>query len=347
MFTDHQYPITIIGGGMVGLLFAWLLKSAQIPIVVVEAQAPLLQETANLWDARVSAINAASQQLLENVGIWQLLRPTTFSSLQKLKVWDSLGGAAINFDSAMVGVPALGAIVENREIIRVLWQQLQAHEPITLLTQVRPQQLTRKNNDIEIMLDNHQKIQTQLVVGADGGKSWVRQQMRSEIVERSYEQSAVITVVKTQLPHQQTGWQAFLPAAVLALLPLRDPYHCAVVWSVSTARAHQLISLTADQFNDELNAAFGVRLGDMKCQQEPQAIPLVMRHAKRYVESCLALIGDAAHTIHPLAGQGVNLGFMDAACLAQCIIDAHQQARDIGSQRKNTVGKIFDERHTA
>jgi 2-octaprenylphenol hydroxylase len=325
--------VTIIGGGLVGLLFAALLSRAKIPVTIIEIQEPLLHKDEIGFDARVSAINAVSQRLLENIGVWQLLRPKTFSPLRKLIVWDSLGGAEIEFDCATIGALALGAIVENREIIRVLWQQLQADENVTMITQVTPKELIQRTDHIEIILDNEEKILTRLVVGADGGKSWLRQQMHSEVVEQSYEQSAIVAVVKTQLPHLQTGWQAFFPAGVLALLPLSDSHHCAIVWSTPTARAHELMLIDENQFNDELNTAFGLRLGEIKRQSAAQAIPLIMRHAKHYVQSRLALIGDAAHTIHPLAGQGVNLGLMDAACLAQCIIDAQQEQRDFTSLR--------------
>jgi 2-octaprenylphenol hydroxylase len=325
-------PVTIIGGGMVGLLFAMLLRQAKIPVVVIETQSPRLDWEPDL-EARVSAINVVSQRLLKKINVWHLLRPTTFSSLQKLTVWDSMGGAEINFDSAAVGARALGAIVENREIIRVLWQQLKNDDQITLITKTTPTELCYNEQHVEIVLDDGKKVQSQLVVGADGGKSWVRQQMQGETIERSYEQSAIIAVVQTEQSHHHTGWQAFLPEGVLALLPLANLHHCAIVWSVPTQHAQQLITYDQTQFDRELNDAFGLRLGEIKCLNQPQAIPLIMRHVKHYVQSRVALIGDAAHTIHPLAGQGVNLGFMDAACLAQCIIDAQQQQRDIGSLR--------------
>lgn len=326
-------PIVVVGGGMVGLLLAMLVSQAKIPVTMIEAHEPALDWNPRDLDARVSAVNAVSQRLLTKMNVWDLLRPATVSSLQQLTVWDAVGGADINFDSAEVGAPALGAIVENREIIRVLWQQLKTSDGVTVIPNVKPMELIQDREQIELVLDNGARLTGALVVGADGGKSWVRQQMAGETVEKSYHQQAIIAVVKTEQSHHQTGWQAFLPDGVLALLPLADSHHCAIVWSVSTERAQELMALDQEQFNHEINDAFGLRLGEITGVTQPQAIPLMMRHVKNYVKPRIALIGDAAHTIHPLAGQGVNLGFMDAACLAQCIIDAHQQQCDIGSWR--------------
>lgn len=325
-------PIAIVGAGMVGLLLARLLAKAKINTVIVEAKKPLLRWNKETLDSRVSAINAVSTRLLKTADVWQDIRKPTYSPLVKLKVWDGLGGAKITFDSAEVGACALGAIVENREIIRALWQKCQEDPFVEFICPAKPKQLFHTMDFVELELDDR-KIQTPCVVGADGGHSWLRQHMSIEINERPYEQSAVVTVVKTENAHQQTGWQVFLPKAVLALLPLADPHHCAIVWSVATEKANHLMALDETEFNEELNNAFGLRLGSIQRLTEPKTIPLIMRHAKKYIGSRMALIGDAAHTIHPLAGQGVNLGFMDGACLAQCFIDAHQKNQDLGNLR--------------
>ncbi|WP_211924121.1 UbiH/UbiF/VisC/COQ6 family ubiquinone biosynthesis hydroxylase [Coxiella endosymbiont of Amblyomma nuttalli] len=326
-------PLTIIGGGMVGLLLAALLADGKINVVVVEAEKPLLRWDKDNLDSRVSAINVASQCLLKTIDIWKEISSRAYSPLIKLKVWDGLGGAEVMFDSADVGTPSLGAIVENREIIRVLWRRLQNDPYVTLICPAKPLNLLLSKDFIELELNNKQKIQTFCLVGADGSDSWLREKMRIELSEHAYKQSAVVTVVKTVNDHQQTGWQVFLPEAVLALLPLNDPHHCAMVWSLSTEEVDKLMMMKERTFNVALNNAFGSRLGGIFCLNSPRSFPLIMRHAKKYVRPRMVLMGDAAHTIHPLAGQGVNLGFMDAACLAQCIIDAQQEQRDVGSLR--------------
>ena len=326
-------PLTIIGGGMVGLLLAALLADRKINVVILEAKKPLLQWEKESLDSRVSAINSASQRLLKIIGIWKEIRSQAYSSLMKLKVCDGLGGAEIIFDSADVGAPSLGAIVENREMVRALWQRLQNNPYVELICPAKPLYLSPSDGFIELELNNKQKIQTFCVVGADGSHSWLREKMKIELSERPYKQSAVVAVVKTANDHQQTGWQVFLPEAVIALLPLTNPHHCALVWSFPTEEADKLIVMDRKIFNVKLNNAFGSRLGEIDCLNSPKSIPLIMRHAKKYVEPRMVLMGDAAHTMHPLAGQGVNLGFMDAACLAQCVIDAQQEQRDVGSLR--------------
>lgn len=326
-------PVTIIGGGMVGLLLAALLANAEIKVTLIEAKKPLLCLSKDSLNSRVSAINAVSRRLLNKINCWQDIRKSTYSPLVKLDVWDSAGGGEIIFDSADVSASALGAIIENREIVRVLWQKLQEDPLVEFICPAQPWNLSSFEEFIALELDNQKTIRTSLLVGADGSASWLREQMNINIRERSYEQSAVIAVVKTENPHEQTGWQAFLPDAVLALLPLAAPHHCAIVWSISPEEATQLIAADEKSFNAKINNAFGLRLGEIQRLTQPKSIPLIMRHAKKYLDSRRVLIGDAAHTIHPLAGQGVNLGFMDAACLAQCIIDAHHEKCDVGSFR--------------
>lgn len=326
-------PLTIIGGGIVGLLLAALLADEKINVVVIEAKKPLLHwDTGNL-DSRVSAINSVSQRLLKIIGIWQEIHSKAYSPLIKLKIWDGFGGAKIIFDSADVGAPSLGAIVENREMVRALWQRLQNDPYVKLVCPAKPLYLLQSDDFIELELNNKQKIQTFCVVGADGSNSWLREKMKIKLNERPYNQSAIVAVVKTENDHQQTGWQVFLPKAVVALLPLADPHNCAIVWSSTTEEADKLMMMDERTFKVKLNNAFGLQLGEIHCLNSPKSVPLIMRHAKKYVKLRTVLIGDAAHTIHPLAGQGVNLGFMDAACLAQCIIDAQQEKRDVGSSR--------------
>ena len=327
-------PVTIIGGGMVGLLLAALLVNAKIRVVIVEAKKPLLSWNKNSLDSRVSAINAVSRRLLKKLNCWQDICKSAYSPLVKLDVWDSSGGGEIIFDSAEVGAPALGAIVENREIIRVLWQKLQANPLVKLICPDHPNSLLCLEEFIDLELGNRKTVRTSLLVGADGSYSWLRRQMNISIQECSYEQSAVVAVVKTENSHEHTGWEAFLPDAVLALLPLANLHDCATVWSVSPEKAMQLIVADDNKlFNTEINDIFSLRLGRIRLLTRPRAIPLIMRHARKYLDYRMVLIGDAAHTIHPLAGQGVNLGFMDAACLAQCIIDAHYKKQDVGSFR--------------
>lgn len=325
--------IVIIGGGIVGLTLAAGLARAGISVTVVENRRPILQWEEKSWDARVSAMNMASQKILEHIGVWQMLPVCSVSPLRALQVWDAAGGGEIRFDSAEIGEAQLGFIVENRALIKVLWTFLETLKNVTLLYPRQPLKMTPDENHCRLELDDHTELFAQLVVGADGAHSWVREKMNMATRESSYEQKALIAVVQNEKPHQDTGWQSFLPTGPLGVLPLSDPSITAIVWSNTLPAAERLIRLDPAELNHTLSTALNHRLGQMRCLTPPVDIPLIMRHAEHYVGPRIALIGDAAHTIHPLAGQGVNLGLMDAAVLTEVMTQAHQKKQDIGALR--------------
>ncbi|MBS0349803.1 MAG: UbiH/UbiF/VisC/COQ6 family ubiquinone biosynthesis hydroxylase [Proteobacteria bacterium] len=330
--------ITIIGAGIVGLVLANALAGEQFAITLVDNKLPELTWPDNHLDPKVSAINMASWQILKNLKVWESINPSAIAPLRELQVWDKLGGGQIHFDCADIGAPQLGFIIENRALIKALWEKLAAFENVSILCPRHPSKLThivseQSPRPIEIQLDNGATILADLVVGADGGRSWVRDMMGVAIAERSYEQQALIFVAHSALEHRDTGWQSFLSTGPLGVLPLNDRFATAIVWSNTLPAAKRLLEMSSTDFNQELTTALDHRLGSMVCVSPLQAIPLVMRHAMVYVQPRLALIGDAAHTIHPLAGQGVNLGLLDAAVLAQVIADARNKQQDIGSLR--------------
>ncbi len=325
--------IVIIGAGVVGLVLANALARANLPVTVVETSLPDLQWDNSQLDARVSAINTVSQQILMNLGVWNKIDPAAYAPLRALQVWDSSGGGAIHFDSADIGEPQLGFIVENRALVKALWETAASLRQVTILAPSQPFKIIHSLTQLQLQLEDQTLIPAQLIVGADGGHSWVREEMGISSHERSYEQQALVAVVHTVRTHQNTGWQSFLPAGPLGVLPLADNQTTAIVWSNTLLEAQRLMGLSVMDFNEEMSAALNRRLGAMTLLTPLKMIPLVMRHAQEYVLPHLALIGDAAHTIHPLAGQGVNLGFLDAAALAQVIIEARQKQHDIGSLR--------------
>lgn len=325
--------IVIIGGGMVGLVMAAALARANLPVTVVESRQPILHWEPQSFDARVSAINLVSQRILSNLGIWPQLAASACAPLRGLQVWDHQAGGEIAFDGAEIGAAQLGFIVENRALIKALWEHLQTLPQVTLLCPRQPSQLIQDESGLQLQLDDQSRIAAELVIGADGAESWVRAQMQIPLQERSYEQQALIAVVKTEKPHQNIGWQSFLTTGPLGVLPLADAHQTAIVWSNTIEAAQRLLALSSVELNRELSLALDNRLGAMTALTELKMLPLIMRHATDYVQPRLALIGDAAHTIHPLAGQGVNLGLLDAAVLAQVIAEARQKHHDIGSLR--------------
>ncbi len=326
--------IVIVGGGIVGLTLAAALAKSSVPITLVETKLPSLQEKKeNDLDSRVSAINLTSQRILANLGIWSQLSAASVSPLRKLRVWDHLGGGEITFDSAEIGTAELGFIVENRVLIKILWQHLQNFTHVRLLCPKQPEQIIYEPQQLKLQFTDQSDISADLIIGADGSDSWLRKQMAIPVYKRSYQQQAIIAVAGCEKPHQETGWQSFLPDGPLGVLPLANSHQVAIVWSTSLQHAEELMHLPLLDFNFQLTQALKQRLGKMELLTDLKVLPLVMSHAREYVKPRLALIGDAAHTIHPLAGQGINLGLMDAACLAQVLLEAGEKGSDIGSLR--------------
>ncbi len=333
MSAKLQHQVIIVGSGMVGMTLAAALTQQGVSVGLIEAHAPTFTWPQESLDARVSAINLASKRILQNLKLWSSIRPIAKSRLLKMAVWDGIGGGKIQFDAADINASELGFIIENRELVRVLWEHLQQDANATFYYPNKAATLKRHDSHIELCLNDQTALTAQLLVGADGGSSWVRRQMQTVVQEHPYHHDALVAVVQTSEPHQQTAYQNFLPQGPLGLLPMADPHQSAFVWSTEPEHANHLQALSSDAFNLELANSLESCLGDMQCLTSLKSIPLIMRHAKHYVEPRLAIIGDAAHTIHPLAGQGVNLGLMDAACLADTLIHAEQQQRDLGHLR--------------
>lgn len=321
--------VVIVGGGMVGSLFALVLARKGFNVTLVERHAPEKSGKIPSLTARVSAINPASQRILENLGVLEACDAAAISPLQGLKVWDALGGGHVCFDGADVGLPGLGCIIANGALIDAIHGKLTT-TAVQLCRGDVPVHIERGASGVALTLNSGQVIHARLAVAADGANSWLREQTAISVKQRACHQQALIALVKTEKPHQQIGRQVFLPTGPLALLPLADPHCCAIVWSSADERANALMEMDAAAFECELNNAFGESLGMLHCVGGRTVFPLIMRHALRYSDSRVVLIGDAAHTIHPLAGQGVNLGFLDAAALHDCLVDARDNRQDIG-----------------
>jgi 2-octaprenylphenol hydroxylase len=331
--TQH-YDIVIVGGGMVGSALACALsnnnENSVLNIAIIESREPEVKWKKKSFDLRVSAITRGSQQLFQQLGIWETMQADCISPYSEMFVWDATGDGEIHFDCAEVGEPNLGHIIENRVITRALIQQVEQLENVHLFCPAKPKRLIQNKNNVQLELDDGNIFDAELIIGADGANSWVRQQAGIEITTRDYNQQAVVTTVKTSLPHQETAWQRFLPTGPLAFLPLTDNYS-SIVWSTTPEQAQELLDLDEAEFKTTLANAFDHKLGDITNLGPRAAFPLKGQHAKHYVKPHLALVGDAAHTIHPLAGQGVNLGFADINKLAEVILEDHKKGKAIGS----------------
>jgi len=327
------YDVVVVGGGMVGASFACalagfpenlssnLLDKKRLNIAVIESRPVPNWSKLQGHDLRVSAITRASECFLRNIGVWGYIQQRRISPFREMQVWDSSGSGEIHFDTANIGEAYMGHIIENNVIQLSVLQRLDELENVDYYGQVEAEQLTTGEDLISLTLADGQCINAKLIVGADGSNSWVREQANIKVKGWDYQQKAVVTTVKTSHYHAETAWQRFLPEGPLAFLPLSDGY-CSIVWSTSTKRAEQLLALDDAKFIIELENAFDHKLGQIESVSTRAAFSLKLQHAINYVRPQLALMGDAAHTVHPLAGQGVNLGFMDAATLCEVITNA-------------------------
>jgi 2-octaprenylphenol hydroxylase len=328
--TSEKYDVIIVGGGMVGATFACALADTRLRVALIEGTPPDLDWPKPQYDLRTSALSRASQRILEALEVWPLIEAMRASPYTDMHVWDSSGKGVIHFDCAEIGEPSLGHIVENGVILAALYKRLADIDNVTVLCPATPRILSRGLNSYTLTLEQGQTLHADLVVAADGARSWARQSAGIEVQTQDYQQTAVVTNVKTAEHHQYTAWQVFLPTGPLAFLPLNEGYS-SIVWSTSQEQAQQLLAMDDANFKTALEQAFNSTLGAIIEVADRGAFPLRSLHAKHYVKPGLALIGDAAHTIHPLAGQGVNLGFADAACLAEVLMDALQEGRPIGA----------------
>ncbi|WP_445397729.1 FAD-dependent monooxygenase [Zobellella sp. An-6] len=321
--------IILIGGGMVGLTLALALEHSGLRVAVIEGQ----QEEGELPaipDNRVSAINLASQTLLARLGAWpgdgSRLGPYT-----EMEVWEADSFARIGFSAALLHQPHLGHIVENRLLQQSLLARARQCPHISLHMPARAASLSVSEQGAFVLLDNGTPITGRLLVGADGARSWLRGQLQPGMTEWDYDHSALVATVATAEPHGRTARQIFRGNDILAFLPLADARQCSIVWSCAPERAEALAAQPEAEFDKQLSHAFDLRLGLCEVLGPRMAIPLRARFSQQFCGPRWALIGDAAHTIHPLAGQGVNLGLQDAAALAETLTRLHGQGKDIGA----------------
>ncbi|APZ43711.1 UbiH/UbiF/VisC/COQ6 family ubiquinone biosynthesis hydroxylase [Acidihalobacter ferrooxydans] len=311
----REFDIVIVGGGMVGAALAVALALAGRNVAVVEARLPDAWQVDEDYDLRVSAINRASQNLLSRLGVWPGIVSRRANPYRRMVVWDARSTGEIAFDAVELGEPDLGHIVENRVIQHALLERLAQLDGVQLFAPQSVETLEIGPQTAQLTLSDGTRLGARLVVGADGARSRVCELAGMRRSVRKYGQTALVATVATDASHADTAWQRFLPTGPLAFLPLGDG-RSSIVWSATTAQAERLLGLDDDAFRAELSRAFDLRLGCVTACSERAAFALIGGQAYPYVQPRVALIGDAAHSIHPLAGQGVNLGFMDAAELA-------------------------------
>lgn len=336
-----QADLIIVGAGMVGSALALALKDSGLRIQLLDASPLEVQafDPDSMFEPRVSALSEASRRILQHLGAWEGVTSRRSAPYGAMQVWDGSGTGEIHFSAASVHAEVLGHIVENRVVQDALLEQL-VQTGIEPVANVRLEQLRRSGDDWLLSLSDGRELRTRLLVAADGANSSVRQLAGLQTREWDYFHHAIVTSVRCELPHQSTCWQRFTDDGPLALLPLErgnGEHRCSIVWSCTPREAEKLMALDDAAFCAALSRAFEQRLGQILAADPRLCIPLRQRHGKRYVMPGLALVGDAAHVIHPLAGQGVNLGFLDAATLAEVLLHAHGRGEELDSL--NVLGR--------
>ncbi|MCI0509944.1 MULTISPECIES: UbiH/UbiF/VisC/COQ6 family ubiquinone biosynthesis hydroxylase [Chromohalobacter] len=334
-----QDEVIVVGGGMVGAALAALLGEAGISVTVLDARpAPLASDEVGrgLPAPRVSALTPVSQRLLTHLGAWSWMAERRVSPYQGMRVWDGEGSGEIAFEAVDIGLRELGHIVENDIVLAGLETRLAALPSVTQRYGARVSGIAREDETQTLTLDDGSRWTAPLVVAADGARSPLRRLAGIEVREHDTGHVALVTTLRCEQAHGGVARQVFLPDGPLAFLPLRvdeDDHHCSIVWSTRPEHAEKLLALSPEAFAQALGDAMEGRLGKLDVLDKVHHFPLTQRHARDYTAPGLALIGDAAHSIHPLAGQGVNLGFLDAAVLAEEIIHARQRGVALGDAR--------------
>lgn len=325
----NRYDLVIIGGGMVGSTIAVALGNTDLKIAVVEQHYPVEFDQGSEHDLRVSALSIASEQILKNLGVWDGIVSRRSCLYRRMKIWESSEEhASTEFNSDDIAAEHLGYIVENRVIQLALLEQLKQFDNVELICPADTVSIDYSPGSSLVQLADGRELIAKLLIAADGGMSKVRAAAGIGVHSWDYDQHALVASVATELPQQDITWQQFTPDGPLAFLPLSGN-RASLVWYNRPAEVKRLLQLDDQQFTNELVKAFPERLGKIESILARGAFPLRRQHAQAYVKEGVALAGDSAHMINPLAGQGVNIGLLDAAALAEIVLQGHREGLDI------------------
>lgn len=328
--TLQQTEVAVVGGGMVGGALALGLAQQGFEVTVIEQAAPAAFDASAKPDVRISAISASSVDLLRGLGVWDAVLSMRAHPYSRLETWE-WENAHVVFDAAELKLPRLGYMVENTVLQQALWQALEAHPKVTLRVPASLKALHPQDGGYLLTLDSGDELAVKLVVGADGANSQVRELAGIGVHAWQYQQSCMLITVQCENDPGESTWQHFTPNGPHAFLPLFDRW-ASLVWYDKPARIRQLQGLSMEQLQREIAQHFPARLGKVT-PVAAGAFPLTRRHALQYAREGLALVGDAAHTIHPLAGQGVNLGYRDVDALLDVLGNARTHAERWSSRQ--------------
>ncbi|PRH83801.1 FAD-dependent oxidoreductase [Arenimonas caeni] len=328
----QTFDLVVVGAGVVGSAAALAAARDGLQVALVEAHPPKPWQAAEP-DLRVFAFAPDNAALLDDLGVWKSVREARAWPYRRMRVWDAAAGGELCFDADALGHPALGHIVENGLLVDRLWAACGREAGISLHCPDKVVAISQDAQHATVTLAGGSQLRAKLVLGADGAASKVRQLAGLDAEAHDYGQRGLVAYVETELPHQDTAWQRFLPTGPLAFLPFADG-RCSIVWSLPEAEAQRLLAADEATFLRELTRAFDARLGDVRSVSARAAFPLRRQLAKDCVAGRIALAGDAAHVVHPLAGQGVNLGLRDVSALRAQWRAAAAQGADFASPHR-------------
>jgi len=329
----QHYSVIVVGGGIVGATTACALAVEGVDVALLDVHNPIRQ-----WpederaDIRVSALTRASQNILTAVGVWDAMKQRSIGPYDQMHVWDASSAGELHFDAADTDYDVLGHIVENRVTVAALWDQLESLSNASILCPAKVMDLECHADNAKITLDDGTVLTTDVLIAADGRDSALREMAGIQTTGWEYKQDGLVATISTEKSHKNTAWQRFLPEGPLAFLPLKNG-DCSIVWTLKHETAQEYVALAEDEFLQKLEQASEGILGEIVSVGSRGAFPLRFQYAQQYTAEHFVLVGDAAHAMHPLAGQGANAGLLDAAAIAETIIKTQQAGRPIGSRK--------------
>ena len=332
MKNKHQFEVIIVGGGIVGATTACALAHAGIDVALLDMFNPQRQWADDSVDIRVSALTKASQNILQTLDVWDGMVERGVCAYKDMRVWDAKADGELHFDCADTPFNELGHIVENRVTVAALWDKLETQSHASCISDAKVAHIQPTEKGRTLILEDGREFTADLIIAADGRESSLRSMMGIEVTGWPYHQDGLVATINTEKSHQSTAWQRFLDEGPLAFLPLRTG-QCSIVWTLKTETAKNYLQLSDRDFLDKLEQASAGILGGMLATGPRAAFPLRFQYANSYTAPSFALMGDAAHAMHPLAGQGANAGLLDAAALAELVIKAKQDGRPLTSRK--------------